>query len=129
MQCCGGTIGLNDDSSNSSLANAIQWPAPQVQHRIHSTARFGFALGFPVAFILLAVLEATHTPDVTLAADNPRVAKVFLCVLFAAMCTVLSAITAALPLSRGNFWPLVWLVAIAGGWWAFVEFYDWTSLA
>lgn len=91
-------------------------------------ASLWFALGFPVALILLGIFEATHTPEPMLAADNLRVAKVFLCVLLAALSSTLSAITAALPLSRGVYWPLFWLVPMAWGWWAFVEYYDWASL-
>jgi hypothetical protein len=79
--------------------------------------------------VLLAVLEATHVPDPIMVADNARVAMVGGCVSVAAMFTTLSAVLAALPVSRGNPWPLTWLSSLAIAWLAFIWLYDWGSLA
>jgi hypothetical protein len=86
-----------------------------------------WAIGFPCSLVLLAILEATHVPP-PLLADNDGVMKVAGCVLLAAMFSVLSAATAARPLSRGNFWPVVWLALLAAGWLLFVSLFDWRSL-
>jgi hypothetical protein len=92
------------------------------------TASLMCALGFPASLVLLGILEATHTPEPLMAADNTRVVKVGGCVLLAAIFSVLSGIMACLPLSRGRFWPLTWLSLLTLGWIAFVNFYDWASL-
>lgn len=87
-----------------------------------------WAIGLPCSLVLLAILEATHTRPPMVAADNLRIAKVAVCVLLAAMFSVLSAATAARPLSQGNFWPLTWLSLVAAGWLLFAEQFDWRSL-
>ncbi len=86
------------------------------------------ALGFPLSLVLLAILDAAHTPEPLMASDNTRIAKVCGCVLLAAMFSVFSGVMAGLPLSRGNFWPLMWLSSLAVGWIVFMSLYDWGSL-
>ena len=102
--------------------------APAAVARRGWNGSLAWAISFPCALVLLAIVEATHTRASLVAVDNARITKVAGCVLLAAIFSVLSATTAARPLSQGNYWPLTWLSMLAAGWLMFVECFDWPSL-
>jgi uncharacterized membrane protein len=89
----------------------------------------GGALGFALALALLAALEATHQKaDAMVAGDNERVVKVMLSVLLAAVMSIVSVVYAILPVSKGNWRPLIWLAVVALGWITLVAVMDFRSL-
>ena len=85
----------------------------------------GGAIGFALALALLAVVEATHQKaDPLIAGDNERVGKVMLSVLLAAGTSIISVVYAILPVSKGNWRPLIWLAGVAVGWIALAAIFD-----
>ena len=81
---------------------------------------------FPISLLLLAALEATHVKeDPMLAEDNARVGKVLLCVSVASLASVCSIFMAIRPIVAGDLRPLLWLVALALGWAAFLNWFLW----
>jgi len=85
-------------------------------------------MGFPLALLLLLILERTHVPPDT-AADNERIMKVLLCVVLAATVSIASVITAIAPIVFQRNWrPLWWLIPLGLGWVIFFSLYDWSSL-
>jgi hypothetical protein len=75
------------------------------------------AVGFALAVLLLAVLEATHTKtDPVIPSDNERVLKLMVCVLLAVQTSLISLITAIPALLKRDWWPLAWLVPLVVGW-------------
>ena len=89
----------------------------------------GGAIGFALALALLAVLEATHhKADAMIAADNVRIVKVMLSFFLAAIMSVVSVVYAILPVSKGNWRPLIWLAVVALGWVSLAAIFDFRSL-
>ena len=81
---------------------------------------------FPMSLLLLAVLEATHVKeDPMLAEDDARVGKVMLCVSVASLASVFSIFMAIRPIVAGDPRPLLWLLALALGWAAFLNWFLW----
>jgi hypothetical protein len=104
---------MTSDREKSSVRSSLVW-----------------ALGSGLALAALALLEATHRKaDPSIVGDNVRVLKVMLSVALAATMTVVSAICAVFPISKGDLRPLIWLLAVAAGWVVFGTFYDFRSLA
>ncbi len=88
--------------------------APSTQSR---QASLTGAVGFVLAVLLLAVLEATHTKaDPITIGDNERVGKLMLCVVLAAATSIVSLVTGVYPLTKGDWWPLAWLGPLVLGW-------------
>jgi hypothetical protein len=75
------------------------------------------------------ILDAVHVPPHPLQiADNARVGKAFVCVVVAAIATMVSVLCAIYPLLCRDWWPIVWMIVLGIAWSTFAAYYNHADL-
>lgn len=90
----------------------------------------GGAIGSGAFVIALLVLEQVYASGSFASTHRTRVLSAMVCLLLASWSSIVSLITAWCPIILGgDRRPLYWVVPLILGWLAFVEGFDWRSLA